>query len=462
MVKRRAIPHVVLTGIVLIICGVVGFAVAKETFKLGFLPVDHDMDMVTNKTLITLNQLAPESCPIKPDLIKKYLSCKKCRLLEVDGKCPNCCLYEDASGGLTKVHCAADGSDPVCKNPGVPPFSSSCASCDNFPKDCACASNPAACTSNPDTYSVFKCLTGVTKCYNKGCPGSMEPNDSAADTTCEETSSGSGKWICNKGNLKSPKACKSLNTDVPGCEDFSEKTDAYDVSGDKTCPGTMTSATGKCWEYTPTHEYKTCVTNCKSDADKWEIAFNKYHCGLTSNAVCAKSAACKGGFSRNCDKTDCKDLVDHSCTTDYTVAKCKPIEKQYRETFITGEVADCFREINPSFVYKFVARSSERYVVMWQVLCDVVNANDEYNFYTMVKILDEDTKAVKFKSVIHEKALLSTFFINAQTGFDKSVLTPGHAYQVRLYYFLPKPEETGVTLKVNIPLTQMIIYRTKD
>jgi hypothetical protein len=70
-----------------------------------------------------------------------------------------------------------------------------------------------------------------------------------------------------------------------------------------------------------------------------------------------------------------------------------------------------------------------------------------------------------YESIVHQKALGSTFFINAQTGLDVSnkpgkEIKPGHAYIAKLYYFLPNDGNTA--LEVDISVLQMILYRTKN
>lgn len=458
MVKRNSAINIALSAVLLAVLGAGGMALAKEKFAISYLPVDHDMDMIRKEyTSKQLAETSGASCSLAPDFVQKYYKCKKCTGLDAIGACPDCCLYNGTgAGNLTLIHCASNKTDQNCFNPGAIPFDSSCADCDNFPKDCACASNPSACNAGNTTNAPFECLTSVSACYKKGCPSNLKPDD----PSCVPSAGKAGSWICDRNNIKSPKACKSNNSRIPDCEQYSQTKSAYDIAKvDCENPGNSTNTTAECWEYTPKGSYKKCSSECVQKVNQWEIDFNNYHCGMTGNSVCPSSTACKSGFSRNCNEAKCEERVENECLTKYTKDKCKNAEKEFRERFLAGEVSPCFKEIDHEFRYKFVARSNERYVVMWQVLCDVLVPHSEYNFYTMVKIFDENNSVTPvYESVIHEKALLSTFFINAQTGFEQEILTPGKSYNVRLYYFLPE----GANLKMKVGLVQMIIYRTKN
>jgi len=205
--------------------------------------------------------------------------------------------------------------------------------------------------------------------------------------------------------------------------------------------------------------------NCTTYARQWEQVYSSYNNATYGTKICP-NGNCSSGFLQNCDLKECENKTKFGCGN-YTVSACEKMEEDYREMLL-GNIADAFQEIDPRFRYKFVARSGERYMLSWQILCEVQKGDQKYNLYTMVKVWDQEDQDPSvdkpvYQSIVHQKALGSTFYINAQTGMDKLKaprLTPGHAYIAKLYYFLPNDGKTD--LQVDISLMQLMLYRTKN
>jgi hypothetical protein len=461
MVKRVTFWEVALAAALIVIGGAYGLAVAKEKMVLKYLPVDHDIEMVRqeNKTNpIVLNQTP--STPQVELIVKGHVACIECRQFDQNSsQCPDCCLYDDN----TKIHCQ-DEDDPDCPNPGVKPFDMDCDA--TFARTGSCSPCASPCAKYPDPKSSLK------HCLENGCPATTNPNNA----TCIQNETHEDIWYCPKDKIRPYNAAESNRPDiVTSCNyTFSAAYDTepvFDVFCDKDADE---DAEGHCWEYKVKHKFAECVADCTDDARAYEDKYYDYNRGLYSRTICDKGSNCTAGFGRaNCDVANCrKKIDDFGGCVDYTPAKCVTIESEYRKLLL-GKVSTSFREISPGFGYKFVARSGERYMLGWQVLCEVKKAGeseDLYSFYTMVKVLDQespDEVNPVYQSIVHQKSLNSSFFINAQTGLDPSantdpklVLKPGHAYIVKLYYYLPNDGATP--LQVEVSLMQLILYRTKN
>ncbi len=459
MVKRMTVWQGALACAVLAVVCVCGFAVAKEKLMLKYLPVDHDIEMVSQDH--TANPIVVDETkdPAIQAVIAKVNTCSECRVLDMSNssQCPNCCLYDK---DLTLIHCQ-NVTDSACPKPGPQPnkrpFDTECVDCtDTFTRDCKPC--PAPCAKSPEPF---------VPCQYRGCPDTPEPND----PDCQEDPDGDPTiWYCKKNDVLPRTACASSM--ITNCTEYSKSTvKAYGtpVPAD---PVLCKSPAPLCWKYTVQTPFQDCIDKCKLAADNWERTYYDYNNGTLGTAVCGEYGNCTAGFTRHCNAEKCNRKIDLKCASDYTKAKCGGYEKELQD-YLLALKSDVFREIDPSFKYSFVARNGERYMAGWQVLCDVELPDkndpnkDKYNFYTMIKVFKVDNTGKEssrplYESIIHQKSLGSTFYINAQTGFSQKdhELQPGHSYVIRLYYYLPWDGHTH--LRVKVSLLQMILYRTKN
>jgi hypothetical protein len=461
MVKRATFWEIAVAVSLLVIACACGLAVAKEKLMLKYLPVDHDIEMVSqdydaNPIILTETKSSPEI----QQLILDHTRCLTCRGYDQASQCPECCLYNNNAS----IHCQND-TDPDCPNPGPAPF----AICsDTFDRVGGCGSCPAPCAKYPDK------IENLVHCQKNGCPGTAAPNDPSC------IPAGDDAWYCQTNKASPYSALPSVNPSVTNCSDKAGYTVA-DAGNDSLCNSTWSSkSTGHCWKYQAYPGYVECIENCTNATEKWEDKYYEYNNGTLGKKLCDYN--CTSGFGdaeksikRNCDVEKCKFKIGIKCFSDYTKEKCAGIEQDYQE-FILGGMSKYFLEIDPIFMYKFVARSGENYMAGWKVLCDVQKPKndeapetsetpaprkDDYNFYTMIKVLDQenpDANNPVYESVIHQKSLGSTFYIDAQTGFPG--LKPGHAYIIKLYYFLPWDGSTE--LEVDVKALQIILYRSKN
>jgi hypothetical protein len=456
MVKQATFLQMLLAAALLVIIGVCGFAVAKDKLVLKYLPVDHDIEMVRQENDSDTNPLRvhQNSDNATNAIVKGHIGCLSCRDFDRygAGQCPDCCLY---GNNLTLIHCQ-NSTDPDCPaDPGPKPFNSTCINCtasDRRSTGCGECSAPCSKFSDP-VYYCQKLRCGSTKPANGTCAG----NGTA--------------WYCNSSNLQPARPpCVSYNSMVKTCNFTSAA--AYvgvptAVAASFCNPNATANSTAPCWEYVPTGNFTNCIKNCENAADLWDYRNYERNNATLSRKICPMGN-CTSGFRTdyNCNVARCEEKIRLGCGN-YTVADCKTYESIY-QGMLLGDISRAFQEMDPHFQYKFVARSGEQYMISWQVLCEVKEGDQKYNLYTMVKVWDQekqnpDVHEPVYQSIVHQKALGSTFYINAQTGMDARKapgLLPGHAYIVKLYYLLPNDGETQ--LEVDVSLMQLILYRTKN
>jgi hypothetical protein len=453
MVKRATFLQMFLVAVLFVIICAYGLAVAKDKLVLKYLPVDHDIEMVRQANNTTTNpplRVHQTNSTVNDHIIRDHIACLKCR--EYDAKCPGCCVNN------TLIYCQ-NATDSVCPNVGQMPFTvagtgcPACVSCNNTFKRTPSVCTTGKCAKYPQPY---------VPCFAAGCPEST--TGKCVNITVPPNYD---SWICAQNGLKARKSCTSLNSWVPSCQNFTNATTAAYV----TIPGTLPECTAAglpfpCYIYNVTSAYNACIWTCNARVDIWEKSYYEYNNGTLGKKICP-AGNCTSGFDQNCDAGICQKKIDQGCGN-YTVANCTAYENDYREMLL-GNNANTFVEIDPNFRYSFVARSGERYMISWQVLCDIIAGDQKYYLYTMVKVWDQEHQNIfagdtpVYESIVHQKALGSTFYINAQTGMDAQRaprLTPGSAYIIKLYYFLPNDGTTP--LEVDISLMQMILYRTKN
>jgi len=140
---------------------------------------------------------------------------------------------------------------------------------------------------------------------------------------------------------------------------------------------------------------------------------------------------------------------------------------------------ECFQEISPDFVFKFVAKSKESYLIMWQIFTDnksvLTNPDFERLFpggvtaylqgvpaylFTLAKVIDDETGSVVHQSILHQKSLQAKFSVYSATEVKCEELRTGHSYTVRLYYFIPSLD--GVTIQIEVSETDFVVVKVRE
>lgn len=443
----------------------ISFLLAVSFVLFTFSPIFADTPNKSLKYLPKDEAIESINKEYSPALTKTGISCQaafeeasRCFYCvnTLKAQCPDCCLKFSPQRA---VRCTAkDNSMYDCKDLAF--SSTGCSAVSN----CKCPSTAEQCNAIlyncddcPDNTGVMTC-TNIPKCQQKGCP-STEPAASVG-RKCISTSTG---WVCEEDGLSPKYPGCSANVSLPGCS----VSNYYVITPTTACQGLSSPPPNDCYEYTPTSDYSDCISGCASYSDEWEQC--------TKRVYCCNKNVCGTGFESNCEMQKCSERVNWPECDGLTLPTCINLQQQALDCLTNpspgSACSNCFEEIDPSFRYKFVARSRETFVIFWQVA-----ATTEYTgiidpadiptyFFTMVKVVDSKGKEVH-RSIIHQKSFQGSFSIFSATSLDSSVVEQGETYTVRLYYFLPQslqlPGFTNLNLSAKISKAELIVTRTRD
>ncbi|MFA5319755.1 MAG: hypothetical protein WBE75_01145 [Candidatus Omnitrophota bacterium] len=423
--KRKTLSFVLVLTLLLAIAFQVSSrhaAYAKAKY-LKYLPQNQFVDMVSKELNKTVSEV---NCSYTTDLFKKVSECETC--INAQATCPDCCL----TSSKTAIVCTSGaGSQYSCS---TAPFSASSTSegyCSAY-KICM-----SAYTSSLDLCSDASSLN----CHKKGC-GSTEP-----DGTCDG-------YLCDEDNL-SPKTAACSPVSASGLRDCSSYQPYSSIT--KVCTQTNPN-NGECvkyrYQYTVNPNYQSCVNSCNAYVDTYR------DCRQT--VECCKKNACTSGFSGNCTQEDCETRISSATCANYTASDCVALENQVTECLdATGNCRQCFTDIDSDFVYKFVAKSREKIVVIWQIsstpLMTPADGTKTY-FYTMVKVIDDESGDVAHQSFVSQKNFSEAFSVFSATNVSDGI-EAGRRYRVKLYYFIPDLDEN---LKIEVNTVQMIMIRIRE
>ncbi len=186
------------------------------------------------------------------------------------------------------------------------------------------------------------------------------------------------------------------------------------------------------------------------------------------------------GADQHCTSTSCAGRISwpecqpttydpELCCNSLTTDTCSQWTQELNECASgggSGACRSCYREIDSTFRYGFVAKGNEKIVVMWSMEATpsyTPAASDAPNtfFYTMVQVVQEDTNVVVHQSIAHERAFVGAFSIFSATSIDRpDVLYPGRRYSVRLFYFMPAI--SGYTLTSQVSSMELTVLRVKE
>ncbi len=401
---------------------------AKDKY-LKYLPQNQFVDMVSKDVNKTVSEV---SCSYTTNLFKKVKECEAC--INAQATCPDCCL----NNAKTAIACTPSAGTQY--NCSAAPFSAS----DTAEGYCsAYKSCMSGYTSSPNLCSDPSSLN----CHKRGC-GSTEP-----DGECDG-------YLCDENNLspKTPACSPVSDSGLAKCSSYSPYT-----SITKICTETNPN-TGQCvkyrYKYGVNPQYQTCINKCNTYVDNYR--------NCRQAVECCKKNACTSGYSANCTQADCETRISSTACANYTAGDCVALENQVLKCLdAAGDCRQCFKDIDSDFAYKFVAKSREKVVVIWQIastpLMTPADGTKTY-FYTMIKVIDDESGDVAHQSFVSQKNFSEAFSVFAATNVsektsDSPGLEAGRRYRVKLYYFIP---EVGEGLKIEVNTVQMIIIRIRE
>jgi hypothetical protein len=329
----------------------------------------------------------------------------------------------------------------------------------------------------PEANSEFPCKPVAFSSVN--CPGVGLDNQSSGcgnplpkasqGKTC--VSSGASVWKCEEDGLSpTSKGCSPVsNAQDAGCTDCSGISPVYKIEDIETTTTTTSSTTVTLsYKYTLTSSYNTCYNNC--------LAYTNSQSQCRQDFDVCKSQVCGGaGFDAQCKnspdpatgKGKCDERLAWPECDGFTTSDCVKMNDEANGclTDSDGQCHSCFRRLDPDLFYRFVARSREKIIVMWQITSTPKFQGDAPTyFYTMIKIIDDNTDRVVHESLVNQKSFQGSFSIFSATaqsaveGDGKIVLDTGTPYRVEIYYFIPP---IGMGLNIQIDKVQIIAVRTR-
>ncbi|MFA5410705.1 MAG: hypothetical protein WC321_02450 [Candidatus Omnitrophota bacterium] len=216
------------------------------------------------------------------------------------------------------------------------------------------------------------------------------------------------------------------------------------------------------WEYEPTSGFIGAKNKCLNYTNTWNAYTNIREC--CRRVVCSSKNPQQPGYDQNCDNTSCLVRINSFPACDaYTAQTCIELYDSAIDTLLQSEKSAqvCFKEIDPSFVYSFVAKSRESVTVIWQLSTKPAFIPDAPTyFFSKIKVFERDSGALVHDSIIHQKSLDAVYSVFCATHISGDVLEPGKAYLVKPYYFLPKI--TGKDLSIDVNSITLIWIRIRE
>lgn len=431
-------------------------ALAVEKF-IKYFPSNENIESVEKS--YTGKVLGEITCQAAADYFQRIAKCEYC-LYTLKAGCPDCCLDFNAGGAS---RCTVE-ADPIYN---CLPYAFSASDC-----------SQVICTSSLLTDCRSHKIDLIPYCQREGCPSAdFEPRIGKGDN-CKEYN---GDWYCTDNDfIPEDRGCRPISSTIISgynskYHSSSNAYDYYDVTEFSSCPVELSkkwNGNDECYRYIPKSTYSNYVTNCRNYTNLTESCFKAADC--CNQTVCLDSGS-GPGFDINCNEGVCEDRRDWNETIEIsdgvekTCEQIAPSDCIYLQSLAEGCLLDigggscseCFREIDNSLYYKFVAKSGESIVVFWQIIADpIISGDADTYFYTMVKIIDEQGSPIH-QSVAHQKAFKGSFSIFSATSIDASekLLEQSKTYYARIYYFIPEIEET---LSMDLKQVQLIIVRTRE
>jgi hypothetical protein len=481
---------------------------ADDTY-IKFIPSDQALEsrMWSSGGGITLK---PIDC--NKDLANRNAQCETCNAMRYS--CPDCCLVRDENN----IGLACDGKfNHPANNPryfcGKAPFD---------PEDLAISKKNRYYTVNL-TKDIICDDTYLPYAQAEGCKHGIYSSRPKAED-CEW--SGTGHWFCLGEPTQEPEQpfrlplvensilWKELNKLIK--EEKVYNIEKYEHKGrlsSSPCPDKK----DECWEYRATDDFWSFCGNCTVIAGDWEKCIKRTQCCQYGNSKSTYSTPsgnfykcpCMSATGQTVDKqcascnkrisfeTECKvgketlpGCKPGQCTKPYNKTNCQKWIKDYRD-FLLGEyeagsfLDTCFKPIESKFYYKFVPKSSEKFLLQWQIFCQSLTKEDrtDRGFYTMIKVYKEDEflewrdiyklqpllePAPKHISLVHQKTFSGDFTITSSTFLDagaknelgEHIFETGTSYAAVICYSIPNVSDEDLRMKVTS--MNFIVFRHRD
>jgi len=444
MVTRRdLLPGTFFLSILLVLYASTANAAPKGK-SITYLPNDEAMDTLSKTYTATNEKILSEIVCAQTDAFQLASDCLYCvRNLKV--RCKDCCLNFSPN---RSVKCA----DKACSLPA--PFDY---------KNCSSLNCPAQDSANPCCTYAYDCTQPDTEernpCQEQACTTMPEGGHCVRENPADPANA---NWICTEQlPMSTPPAKSCPSASVADCSKLETKF-FYKKPTPGPCPAALdpNSEGLTCSTYVPETELYKCYMNC--------IAYTTQQNTCAKSESCCKKNVCTGvsptGYDSNCDTTACQERVN-APTCDALAADSCTEYMHSAVDCLRNNCNSCFKEVDESFSYRFVAKSNESYQIFWQLVVDNIAVgtyldNIPAYLFTMVKVTDAYTGKEVHHSLLHQKYLQSSFSIFSATPVGKDVLQQGNTYIVKLYYFIPSIK--GVDLKVKVNSAQLIVVRVRE
>lgn len=415
---------------------------ATKGRSITYLPNDEAMDTVSKTYSATNEKILSEITCAQTDFFQLASDCLYCvRNLKI--RCKDCCLNFSPA---RSIKCA----DKACSLPA--PFDYT---------NCSEINCPAQDSTNPCCTYTYDCTHPDTEernpCQEQACTtlpvGGQCVRENAADPA-------NANWIC---------VDKTLTNPAPGCtsssvNDCSKLAVAkfYKTPEKVACPLVFDPKSEGlfCYKYTPEPALYQCYLDCMNYTKEQNTCVKAETC--CKRNVCTSSSPT--GYDTNCETAVCQERIGSTWCDSLEADTCT----EYMHSAVDclrNNCNSCFKEIDETFFYRFVAKSNESYQIFWQVIVDNIAVgtyldNIPAYLFTMVKVIDAYTGKEVHRSLLHQKYLQSSFSIFSATPVGKDVLQQGNTYIVKLYYFIPSVK--GADLKVKVNSAQLIVVRVRE
>jgi|GEM_PF-5912330 len=415
------------------VCAASGDLYAAEK-NIKYFAQDQSMQMVTKDYSSLV--FAESPCTAVNQMFVDLASCKHC-VNDLQPACPIVPLVPDRCLVLQprpKRAVACTPEDSPIYNVTAPPFTSD-----------TCGAL-RTCTNTAPTYTCRD--SRVSGCQPASCPPAVPPLIIPRRTKCVQDRF-TRIYTCEDDDLVTARGCSP--TPASGLENCWDK-QVYNVTN-TTCPWDPLRS---CYAYVPSPAFQACAARCSAYAQNYEARVKDYECCLSREI-----GSTGHDFTDLCMVDACRERVTFPACDTLTARDCAALETTAFNCVsdpTSGLCNACFQPIDDSFQYKFVAKSNERLVVMWQIISQPLVVDRNSNFYTMVKVTDENGVVVH-NSLVNQKSFGAAFSIFAATSIDAEAVQSGRTYTVRLYCFVPP---VGRGLRIKIERLQLIVMRTRE
>ncbi|MCX7927531.1 MAG: hypothetical protein N2606_05275 [Candidatus Omnitrophica bacterium] len=326
------------------------------------------------------------------------------------------------------------------------------------------------CIETINNKKQIKCQNTCESLFNTDC--SCETLVSLPPDNCSQKD---GIWYCKSDKEIPQDVC--LNTLIEtkksslGCNldsrfVFEKPVLIQDVNE---CPVTVGVP---CYKYLPTFNYQKCQANCRSAENEMKNCQNNLQ--QCKNKACSASDCMSGKklcgqnlYNQICNSKSCQEIVASSfCNWDIDHQKCVDLTNSLVDCLATtqtnSECARCFKEIDSSFYYEFIAKSRQSVTLLWEISSTPYwvrtgftkqiegELAPAYFLYTRLKVFDvEDPNTPIYMSPVHQKYLGAAFSIFSAAHLEVGKLKAGHKYRVGVYYFLANTPDYDLKIKIN-------------